>query len=79
MVESRVSSMGGIKEGGSIVRPPLFDGTSYDYWKMRMTSFIRSVEEAAWSFVEMGWKEPMDEEGNKKPHNKWTPDELKDT
>lgn len=47
--------MGSIKEGGTTVRPPLFDGTTYGYWKVRMTSFIRSVEEAAWSLVEDGW------------------------
>lgn len=28
--------MGSMKEGGSSVRPLLFDGSYYDYWKVRM-------------------------------------------
>ncbi|XP_057775493.1 uncharacterized protein LOC130994468 [Salvia miltiorrhiza] len=64
------------REGGSVVRPPLLDGSNYIYWKMRMTSFIRAVDENAWTSVEEGWTAPSDEEGKLKPRNKWTTTEL---
>ena len=31
-------------EGGSVSRPPLLDGTNYDYWKARMMAFLRSMD-----------------------------------
>ncbi|XP_057790804.1 uncharacterized protein LOC131007909 [Salvia miltiorrhiza] len=64
------------REGGSVVRPPLLDGSNYIYWKMRMTSFIRAVDENAWTAVEEGWTAPCDEEGKPKPRIKWTFNEL---
>ncbi|XP_057779449.1 uncharacterized protein LOC130998029 [Salvia miltiorrhiza] len=64
------------KEGGSIVRPPLLDGTNYVYWKHRMASFIRAVDENSWTSVEEGWTSPVDDEGKQKPRTKWTTKEL---
>ncbi|GAA0167549.1 hypothetical protein LIER_40401 [Lithospermum erythrorhizon] len=29
-----------VKEGTSITLPPLFDGTNYPYWKVKMTAFL---------------------------------------
>ena len=38
-------------EGGSITRPPLFDGTSFAYWKVRMRGFLKSIDERVWLLV----------------------------
>lgn len=46
--------MSGIKEGGSSMQPPLFDGTNHGYWKVRMTAFIKTIDEGAWTVVENG-------------------------
>ncbi|XP_057785954.1 uncharacterized protein LOC131003485 [Salvia miltiorrhiza] len=64
------------REGGSVSRPPLLDGSNYIYWKVRMTSFIRAVDENAWTAVEEGWTAPCDAEGKPTPRNKWTLTEL---
>ncbi|GAA0158550.1 hypothetical protein LIER_15543 [Lithospermum erythrorhizon] len=37
--------MESFKEGGSISRPPLLDGSNYGYWKAKMTAFLQ--DEAA--------------------------------
>ena len=36
-----------LKEGGSVVRPPLLDGSNYSYWKARMKAFIKAQDEKA--------------------------------
>ena len=36
-----------MEKGGSTSRPPLLDGTNYGYWKARMRSFIKSIDEKA--------------------------------
>lgn len=41
-------------EGHSTVRPPLFDGTNYSYWKNRMRIWIRSQDRRIWKIVEEG-------------------------
>ncbi|XP_057425914.1 uncharacterized protein LOC130719307 [Lotus japonicus] len=33
------------KDVGSIHRPPMLDGTNYDYWKARMVAFLRSIDD----------------------------------
>lgn len=48
---------------------------NYGYQKVRMSSFIRSVVEAAWSSTECGWTGPADDKGNKKVRDKWSADE----
>ena len=40
-----------MKEGGSVQRPPLLDGTNYSYWKARMKAFIKSMDEKAWMAI----------------------------
>ena len=37
-----------LKEGGSLERPPLFDGTNYAYWRVQMRAFISTLDEKAW-------------------------------
>ncbi|XP_039146856.1 uncharacterized protein LOC120284120 [Dioscorea cayenensis subsp. rotundata] len=43
------------KEGASVTRPPLLDGSNYPYWKARMKVFIKSLDENTWTAVEEGW------------------------
>src|ERR1044072_8702930 len=47
------------KEGGSINRPPILDGTNYDYWKDRMTAFLRSIDNKTWKSIVKGWTPPV--------------------
>ncbi len=57
-------------------RPPLLDGTNYDYWKSRMEAFLRSMDSKTWKSVENGWEHPTvtDKDGNVslKPEGNWT-------
>ena len=47
-------------KGQSLIIPPLFDGTSYAYWKVRIRSFLQSLDEKVWQAVEIGWTKPME-------------------
>ena len=38
----------------SLIIPPLFDGTNYAYWKVRMRSFLQFLDEKVWQAVEVG-------------------------
>jgi len=42
-------------EGGSITKPPILDGTIYDYWKGRMVAFLKSMDRKTWKVVIKGW------------------------
>ena len=55
-----------LAEDGSISRPPLFDGSNYPYWKARMKTFIKTLNEKAWRSMLTSWKHPMkkDDKGN---------------
>ena len=41
--------------GQSLIIPPLFNGTNYAYWKVRMRAFLHSLDERVWQVVEIGW------------------------
>ena len=41
-----------------LIIPPLFDGTNYAYWKVRMRAFLQSLDEKVWQAVEIGWTKP---------------------
>ena len=41
--------------GQSLIIPPLFDGTNYAYWKVRMRVFWQSLDEKVWQAVEISW------------------------
>ena len=64
-----------------MIRPPLLDGSNYDYWKSRMSDFLKSVDSKTWKIVLKGWEHPvaLDKDGNKtavlKPKEEWTTDE----
>ncbi|GAA0171213.1 hypothetical protein LIER_25299 [Lithospermum erythrorhizon] len=50
--------MEGFREGVSITRPPVLDGTNYAYWKARMTAFLKSKNTKTWKVVRFGWTTP---------------------
>jgi len=66
------------KEGGFVNRPPLLDGSNYDYWKSRMSGFLKSIDSITWKTVLKGWEHPvaLDADGNRtivlKPEEEWT-------
>ncbi|CAM8980362.1 unnamed protein product [Rhodiola kirilowii] len=70
-----------LKEGQSITRPPLLEGTNFATWKPVMRSFLKSLDEKAWKAVLRGWTEPtmtnLTGEPVPKPEALWTEDEDK--
>ena len=46
--------------GQSLIIPPLFDGTNYAYWKVRMRVFLQSINEKVWQVVEIVWTKPKE-------------------
>ena len=46
--------------GQSLLIPPLFDGTNYAYWKVRMRVFLQVLGEQVWQAVEVGWIKPKE-------------------
>ena len=50
-----------VMDGGqSLIIPPLFDGTNYAYWKVRMRAFFQSLDEKVWQAAEIGWTKPKE-------------------
>ena len=46
--------------GQSLIIPPLFDGTNYAYWKVRMRAFLQSLDKKVWQVVEISWTKPKE-------------------
>ena len=46
--------------GQSLIIHPLFDGTNYAYWKVRMRTFLQSLDEKVWQAVEIGQTKPTE-------------------
>ena len=46
--------------GQSLIILPLFDGTNYAYWKVRMRAFLQSLDEKVWQAVDIGWTKPKE-------------------
>ena len=46
-------------EGHSTNRPPLFDGTNYQFWSIMMSIFMRSRDYLMWDVVIDGHFVPM--------------------
>ncbi|KAK2452208.1 gag-protease polyprotein [Trifolium repens] len=60
-------------EGGTVGRPPLLDGTNYDYWKSRMMAFLKSMDSQTWKAVIKGWEHPvMRGTTELKPEENWS-------
>ena len=47
-----------MEHGHSLVIPPHFDENNYAYYKVRMKTFLKSIDERVWNFVEYGWEKP---------------------
>ena len=66
------------KEKGFVNRPPLLDGSNYDYWKSQMSAFLKSVDSKTWKVVLKGWEHHvvLNEDGNRttvlKPKEEWS-------
>ncbi|WJX28187.1 beta-glucosidase [Trifolium repens] len=69
------------KDGTLVSKPPLLDGTNYDYWKSRMAAFLKSIDSRTWKAVLRGWEHPKIKDANGadtkelKPEEDWTPAE----
>ena len=50
--------------GQSLIIPPLFDGTNYACWKVRMKAFLQSLDEKVWQAMEIGWTKPKEASAN---------------
>jgi len=65
------------KEGGFVNRPPVLDGSNYDYWKSRMSAFLKSIDSKTKKAILKGWEHPvtLDADGNRttvlKPEEEW--------
>ena len=46
--------------GQSLLIPPLFYGTNYAYWKVRMKFFSQALGEQVWQAIEVGWIKPKE-------------------
>ena len=46
--------------GQSLLIPPLFYGTNYAYWKVRMKVFLQALDEQVWEASEVGWIKPKE-------------------
>eukprot|EP00253_Pinus_taeda_P005706 PITA_05706 len=40
------------------IRPPVFDGTNFNYWKVRVTAYLQSLGTEVWDIVETGYAFP---------------------
>ena len=69
----------GYSEGQSTIRPPLFDGSHFIWWKARMETFIQGGDYELWDRIFDGPTIPMKlEDGKqiKKVRSEFTPDDL---
>ncbi|CAM8926431.1 unnamed protein product [Rhodiola kirilowii] len=48
-----------LEEGQRTTKPPLLEGSNYASWKPKMKSFLKSLDEKAWTAVLIGWTQPM--------------------
>jgi hypothetical protein len=46
-------------EGTSVTRPPLFDGTNFSFWKVRMRTYLMALGADVWDVVETGYIKPV--------------------
>ena len=54
------------QEGASHLRPPLFDGNNYSYWKTRMQIHLCSLGVKVWKSVLNGYQAPTIEDATTK-------------
>lgn len=65
-----------MKDGGSVNKPPILDVTNYDYWKVMIVLFLKSLGNKGWKVVIKGWKHSVitskDGTTSLKPEAEWT-------
>ena len=62
------------QEGQSSIRPPLFNGLNYSYWKTRMRIFIQASEFRLWTMIINGphiFSKRVNNVSILKPENEW--------
>ncbi|XP_055961809.1 uncharacterized protein LOC130015514 [Mercurialis annua] len=59
-----VMGASGLPEGSSVSRPPLFNGSNYDWWKNRMKIFVQAYDIECWRVILKGVSSPMLTESN---------------
>ena len=47
-------------KGQSLIILPLFDGTNYAYWKVRIRAFLQSLDKKVWQAIKIGWTKPKE-------------------
>src|SRR4030066_1239684 len=68
---------------GNVNKPPILDGTNYDYWKSRMVAFLKPLDSKTWKAVVKGWEHPRIKDKDAKdtaelkPEEDWTDDKDK--
>jgi len=63
------------KEGGQVNRGPVLDGSNYDYWKVRMVAFLKSIDSRMWKAVLKGWDHPLTKDKDDKDTIELEPEE----
>ena len=58
-------------EGYSTMRPPLFSGEDFHYWKWRMECFLKTDLDM-WLTIRKGYVAPTDDSGELLEPEKWT-------
>ena len=51
MASSLINTLAAGVEGHSTNRPPIFDGTNYQFWSNRMSIFMRAYDYEMWDVV----------------------------
>jgi hypothetical protein len=46
-------------EGTSTTKPPLFDGTNFAFWMVRMRTYLMALGDDVWDVVETGYTKPI--------------------
>jgi hypothetical protein len=46
-------------EGNSTNKAPLFNGTNFDFWKVRMRTYIMALGVDVWDVVDTGYVNPF--------------------
>ena len=82
MASSSINTMAAGVEGHSTNRPPLFDGSNYQFWSNRMSIFMQAYNYEMWNVVLDGPYIPMktkteSEAMEPKIRSEWTEVEIK--
>lgn len=48
-----------MRDGSSVVKTPLLDGSNYSFWKARMKVFLKFLDLKVWHSMCNGWTTPV--------------------